>query len=301
MVYSILKGRIGNNLFQIAIGLSFANKNNDDFIAYIPKFVLPEPDNCYLRDYLKQFENNILRNIKFTEKLPPIVDEYQEKTHTFTPIQYQNNILLNGYFQSEKYFNKTLIKELFSIDYDTNAYIQEKYGLLLKDELTSINVRHGDFLNVPQYHPVCSLKYFKNAIKYIGENKKYLVISDNIEWCKKKFKGSNFHFVENEKPTIDLYLQTLCKNNIISNSSFSWWAAWLNNHPQKKVIMPKNNWFGILQRHLDTNDMFPDDWIKLPNPIEFKIKMISYYHLSLKKAVLFKKRINKLTHWRKSQ
>lgn len=277
MVYSALKGRIGNNLFQIAAGLSLARKNNTQFAAHIRKFILPEPDNCFLSVYLNQFRSNILRNVVLLEDIPEDVINYKESGLSFCPIKYQHNIVLDGYFQSEKYFDKKLIRELFSIDKLTDAFIRSKYDDILLQEITSINVRRGDFTAIPQYHPVCSITYYRNAIKYIGADKLFMVISDDIVWCKKKFKGDNFYFVEDENPAIDLYLQSLCTNNIISNSSFSWWGAWLNSNPDKIVIAPSENWVGKLHPLSDTQDLLPGNWVKLSNPLNYSSR-IKVFH-----------------------
>jgi hypothetical protein len=270
MVYTILKGRIGNNLFQIAAGITLAKQNNTEFAACIRKTILPRPDNCLLKEYLNQFRGNLLRNIVLLDDIPGDTHIYEEPDFTYSSIQYQNNILLNGYFQSEKYFDKKLIREIFSIDEQSYSYIKEKFKSILSRKITSINVRRGDYTSIPDILPVCSMTYFRNAIEYIGKDELFLVISDDIGWCKKRFRGSNFYFVEDEEPKTDLYLQTLCTNNIISNSSFSWWGAYLNTNPEKVVIAPSENWVGKLNPIKNTKDLLPEEWIKLPNPLSYK-------------------------------
>ena len=82
-----------------------------------------------------------------------------------------------------------------------------------------------------------------------------------FEWCKKTFVGDKFIFAENDKDYIEMFMMSLCTNNIICNSSFSWWGAWLNTNESKKVIGPKN-WFGSMIKH-KTDDILPEQWIKL--------------------------------------
>ena len=89
----------------------------------------------------------------------------------------------------EKYFDKPLVKELFSIPADIKEYIYSKFGTILDQGVTSINVRRGDYTKLPHRYAVCSMSYFNKAIDYLGRDKKYLIISDDIEWCKKHFKG----------------------------------------------------------------------------------------------------------------
>ena len=298
MVYSALKGRIGNNLFQIAAGYSLAKKNNSDFLAYVQDIMLPEPDNCLLSEYLNQFKDNIFRDIKFTNCLPDNYELYNEPSDlSFREIVYKDNICIDGYFTSEKYFDKSLIRDLFSIDDITNTYIERKYGNNFENKITSINIRRGDFVKQPHLHPVCSLSYYKDSIRYIGERNHFMITSDDIDWCKKHFKGTNYCFIEDEPPIIDLYLQTLCNNNIISNSSFSWWGAWLNPNPDKIVIAPSENWVG---RHLNISikDYLLQEWIKIPNPMAIHLSVIVFYYDIVRYLVSVKKSIETFA-WKK--
>ena len=136
------------------------------------------------------------------------------------------------------------------------------------------------------------MPYFRQAINYFGKDKQYLVLSDDIVWCKKKFVGSNFHFPDRESPVTDLYLQSLCTHNIISNSSYSWWGAWLNQNPQKIVIVPKT-WFGIQMRDYNLADLIPEEWIKIENPrtVALTIKIITYWSVDICKRAFWR-----LTH-----
>lgn len=277
MVYTELTDRIGNNLFQIATGASLAHNNKSDYVVYISDFKVPE--GISLKDYLQQFEKNILRKITFTQTMPINIVKYEQPSFRYKKIEYVNNIFLSGYYQSDKFFNANFVRELFSMDNETESYIKANYGFLWEKEYISINVRRGDYLKRPLRQPICEMPYFRNAIKYFGKHKSYLVISDDIEWCKKKFTKGNFYFIENEPPIIDLYLQTLCRHNIISNSTFSWWGAWLNPNPNKTVIAPKK-WFGVHLKKYDTQDLVPDNWIKVDNPRTLSLKLrILYYWL----------------------
>jgi len=163
-----------------------------------------------------------------------------------------------GYFQSEKYFakNKSLIQNLFSIDEDNNKLIIEKYSNVLKLNPVGVHVRRGDYLSNP--HPVCSLDYYDKAFNLFPENTVYLLFSDDITWCKENFKEETFHFVENNEDVVDLFLMTKCSHNIMANSSFSWWGAWLNKNENQRVITPQN-WFGNTMEH-NTKDLIPSEW-----------------------------------------
>ena len=89
----------------------------------------------------------------------------------------------------------------------------------------------------------------------------YIICSDDIEWCKDNFKIKNVYY-SNEKYYHDLFLMSCCEHNIIANSSFSWWSAYLNNNPDKKVISPKK-WFGKNGPKYNINDIIPNNWIQI--------------------------------------
>ena len=285
MVFTTLTDRIGNNLFQIATGASLAHRHNTGYVACISDMVIS--DGISLKSYLNQFRDNIFRKIDFMEGIPKESQEYIQPCFEFREIPYREGIRLTGYFQSEKFFDREYVRDLFSIDSQTRGYILNKYGFLQEREFVSINVRRGDYLNRPLRQPICEMPYFRRAIRYLGKEREYLIISDDIEWCKTKFRGKNFVFIDDEPPLIDLYLQTFCKHNIISNSTFSWWGAWLDPNPDKIVIAPKK-WFGIQMRDYNTSDLLPEGWIKINNPrtLALKLKISLYWSIDILKRVL---------------
>lgn len=266
MIYFTLRGGLGNMLFQIASVNAIALSKNtqasfgslDDHLNYLnhEKHFNPKLGHSYEYKHLNMFKNMV------TEKVPLGTKVYIYPFH-YTDIEIpENDVILDGFFQSEKYFinYEKEIRELFKPTKEIVNIINTKYGELLKGETISLHVRRGDYVNNTNNHPPCSLDYYNEAINTIG-NGLVLVFSDDIEWCKNTFKGNRFVFIENEKDYIELYLMSMCKNNVISNSSFSWWGAWLNNNLNKKVVGPKR-WFGPYIRH-NTNDILPEGWIKL--------------------------------------
>jgi len=254
MVTTSLGGGLGNYLFQIASAYSLALDNGDECVFDMDNSVK-------VHKHISTYENNILRNIKFNNF--DVKNEYNEPYFHYNKIPYLENIRLNGYFQSEKYFNhnRDKILDLFSISEECNKYIQDKYGEILKEDTCSIHVRRGDYLNLQNFHPLCELDYYEKAIKQFPVNTKFLVFSDDIDWCKKSFKDNNFIFIEGNKDYIDMWVMSLCKDNIICNSTFSWWSAYLNKNKNKKVVAP-NKWFGDLLNH-DTKDLIPESWVKM--------------------------------------
>lgn len=279
MVFVELNGRIGNHLFQIAAGASYAKKHNEEFrVICHDGYKLAPPDNCYIKDYIKQFQSNILKNIPIVEGRPADCWYYYEKSYHYEEIPYYGrDLLLYGSFQSEKYFDKELVRSLFSIDPEIEKYINDKYGSVINKGVTAINVRRGDYCRLPHKYAVCSMSYYNKAIDYLGKDRNYLIISDDIEWCKKHFKGDNFYFVDDEEPVIDLYIQTLCENNIISNSSFSWWGAWLNPNPDKKVLCP-DPWFGrFYRKEKNADDLIPEEWVEIENKMPPGMRVRAFF------------------------
>ena len=111
-------------------------------------------------------------------------------------------------------------------------------------------------------HPLMTVDYFQSAAARF-QNAVFLIFSDtnqDIEWCKENLDIKNAVYIHNED-LIDFKMMQFSDHNIISNSSFSWWAAWLNNNPQKRIISPKvENWFGPYYAHYNMNDLIPDSW-----------------------------------------
>ena len=280
MVYSTLTDRIGNLLFQIGAGASLAARNNSEFKCCIIERLVPE--GITLVEYIEQYRDNILRNVVMEPGIPIDSIEFAQPGFNFSPLPYYDNIRLSGYFQSEKFLDREIVLKLFSIDDKSKEHIERNYGALFSEEIISINVRRGDYLKRPLRQPICEMPYFRRALKYFGPKRRYLVISDDIEWCRKMFRGDNFIFIDDEPPVIDLYLQTYCTHNIISNSTFSWWGAWLNPNPEKIVVAPKK-WFGIQMKNLDTSDLIPESWVRIPNPrtLSLTLKIILNYLFDL--------------------
>lgn len=255
MVSSSLMGRFGNVLFQISAGYSLSLKNNDEFILNLSEMEFSQHT---VDLYLK----TVLRKINFTDKLLSIENIHREPHFNFSDITYLPNMKIHGYFQSEKYFqkHKKEIKNLFEIDEETLSEIERKYSEILKKRTCSIHVRRGDYLGLQQYHPLCDMTYFKEAMSKMPKGTKFLIFSDDINWCKENFVDDKFIFVEGNNEVTDLYLMSMCKHNIISNSSFSWWGAWLNKNKSKKVVAPKI-WFGPSYSNMITDDLYCDKWI----------------------------------------
>ena len=263
MIYSCLQGRIGNIMFEVVAAASHAKKMEVPYLALFSRpDSLPEWDNWYI-EYLEQFKETILRNIPLSGEYPENIYRFEERKMTYKALASVKDMILDGYFQSEKYFDKELVRELFAIDLITYEYIKTKYGKILDQHPVSVVVRRGDYLVLSAQYVICKMPYYRKAMAYLGKDKMFLVISDDIEWCKSHFKGYNVFFVEDESPTVDLYLASLCTHHIISNTTFAWWGAWLNPNPNKIVVYP-SIWMGPLNyKEKNVSDLCPPEWIPI--------------------------------------
>jgi len=251
IVSTRLMGGLGNMMYQIATSHSIALRDNKEIICDITEMQIPHKPYTY-------YTNNIFRNIKFSNSLTNLKNMGEGGFH-YTPIPKINgNIKLVGHFQSEKYFieHRDKILELFEIDNTTKTYLSEKYGDIINQDTCSIHIRRGDYLGLPNYHPTQSIEYYKEAIQIIGEEKHFLVFSDDIEWCKQRDIGDLYSTNTNQYQ--DLYEMTLCSGSIITNSSFSWWGAYLT--PKQKIIAPKK-WFSGGLANTNWQDIYCEDWI----------------------------------------
>tara|TARA_R110000822_G_scaffold162284_2_gene302677 strand:+ start:2311 stop:3072 length:762 start_codon:yes stop_codon:yes gene_type:complete len=253
VVTTYLQGGLGNYMFQIAAAHALS-------LDVGTTTLFNELEATKIHQPLSFYKDNIFKNVNFTNENLELTT-HQEVGFEYSKLPLSNNILLSGYFQSEKYFKhrrkETL--ELFSPTTEQLTYISEKYGGL--ENTCSIHVRRGDYVNQPRNHPLCSEKYYQDAISKMPKDTVFLVFSDDIPFCKQMFNGKSFIFIENELDYIDMYIMSLCTNNIIANSTFSWWGAWLNKAENKVIISP-SVWFG-LSKQLNTTDIIPKEWLKL--------------------------------------
>lgn len=240
---------LGNMLFQIATLSSLAKDNNA--IATFPNIEQPEYGNysTSLLDkiYTKHPNINLINN--------------PESPFGYHDLKYIPNSIYKGYFQSEKYFkhNRDYILNLFK-NQSLISQVQKLYPNISNNSI-SLHIRRGDYVNLSELHPLQTIDYYNQAIETIGPYRNLFVFSDDIEWCKQNLTYENMTFVENQTDVFDLVAMSLCSNNIIANSTFSWWGAWLNENPNKVVIAPKN-WFGT-KRNLDESNIIPETWIKI--------------------------------------
>jgi hypothetical protein len=252
-----LSGRLGNQMFQVAAALSLA----EDFgaQAIFPDFSQSEDDRHL--NY-KIFFHAL--NTHHPEDAPSYV--FQEHPHFhFTPIPFHSNMEIQGYFQSEKYFkhNKEKICAFFNPSKEIKDYLAHKYKNILKHPNTvAIHMRayKKESSEIEKWFPFLFGDFFMKAASLFPKDALFVIFSDRIKWAKKEMK--NFKrphiFIEDEPHYHDFYLMSFCKHQILSPSSFSWWAAYLNQNPNKIVIAP-DPWFTPASGH-DSSNVIPEGW-----------------------------------------
>ena len=249
-----LHGGLGNQIFQMACGIEYCNKNNSlPILIYDDNWCTHFNINKTLNTIFKKINRinfNDFKDLKINYKIikpeHDILDAYK---FTQLPGIEHNNVLLDGYFQNINYF-KNIDDELYEIiiDEDHIKSIKKKYVNIENEYF--IHIRRGDYVDNKIYE-INYNKYFDMALNTIikTENNKINlnILSNDIEYCKSyeilnNFKDKiNLNFIENSDEIESFYIMTICKGGIMSNSSYSWWGSYINKNKNKKFIMP-NEW-----------------------------------------------------------
>lgn len=271
------QGGLGNQMFEYS--LSILLKENgytvyndlsfyDNKLEVMP-FVLNDVfKNISVHNFLSStFMTKILRRFYMIMGKYIIEDNYTK----FDKDIFKHQGWIDGYWQSYKYYDSIrnkLLKE-FTFDKITNMELVKIEKMILETEAVSIHVRAGDYLKPENYNNmggVCNKAYYLKAVECIHKNianPVFFVFSDDIEWAKNNIAVSNAIYLDFKKNSeykdwMDMYFMSICKHNIIANSSFSWWGAWLNQNPDKFVISPQR-W----SNKYENTEVCPQGWIRL--------------------------------------
>jgi len=281
-------GGLGNQLFQYAIYFTLKKKYGDEAVyLYVGRYELITDNKGYQVDTVFYNAKSKKYNGEIDCYIDDGVDLYSRIRRKFfgrnksfvleVKYGYNGGILkfdenrvyyLRGLWQSPKYFNDYQ-RELRSLLSFPETYKTLDNNFCNDTEHVSLHVRRGDYISNPKYNRilngVCDDVYYKNALAYLEDNigKKFtiLVFSDDLIWVRDNFKfldKYNVRFIHGFSDFEDLYLMSRCDHNIIANSTFSWWGAWLNSHDNKIVVAPKL-WF----KSDCCDDLIPEDWIRL--------------------------------------
>jgi hypothetical protein len=251
-------GRLGNQLFQFAAIYGYSRENNKDYS--VENWICVRSG----KDFKSYFEGPFSK----TPINPEIVEiNYVETDFDYNEIPYiKENINIWGYFQSEYYFKKYAdeIIDILQPRIDLLLELKIKYSDIDFKKTASLHIRRGDYLILRDYYNQLTIdNYYSKAIEHLTNNgvENILIFSDDIKWCKENFKSDNFYFSEENSEIEDLFLMSFCAHNVIANSSFSWWGAYLNKNKGKIVIAPKK-WWGTTN-NMNENTIIPESWVRL--------------------------------------
>lgn len=250
-------GRLGNQMFQFAALKGIARHRGFEY-CFPPTQNKNEWTDHQLFNVFKLASTSQL-NVQFIDASRPTVFEetfsFNEKFFNECP----DWVSIQGFFQTEKYF-KHIRDELLK-DFEFRDDILEPCKEMMSQFDTipvSLHIRRTDYITNPN-HTALGLDYYQKALEQFGDEP-VLVFSDDQEWCNQQelFSSDRFLIAEGNTNYVDLCLMTLCSGNIIANSSFSWWGAWLATN--NKVIAPSGWFSGSNNEHLDTKDIIPETW-----------------------------------------
>ena len=250
-------GRLGNQMFQVASLRGIASKNNFNYAIPPSKNKNEWTDHQMFMPFTLEGVNPL--NIQFIDFDRPQVEEasfsFDEKLFNDCP----DWVSLVGFFQSEKYFKhiEDTVHSMFAFRPEILEPCQSMINGVEKP--VSLHIRRGDYLTNYKNHHNLGLDYYAKALEHFKDNQ-IVIFSDDPAWCKQQelFKDDDRFLVSEENNQyMDMCLMSLCVGHIIANSSFSWWGAWLSK--SKDVIAP-SKWFGPDKQHLETKDLYCEDW-----------------------------------------
>ena len=239
-----LKSRAGNQMFQLATAYHLAKVTNQEL-------VLKENGSPDYTKYPIILEGrNTIKDIHGFHIVEEPLNQSLVNLEEIT--KGKENILLKGYFQSDKYFTREDAETLFPIPDD----IKEKYASF--EGLCCISVRRGDYVSLNGF--ICpSIKWYKHCYKKYFDGMQIVVASDDIPWCKEHINFGTPIFLD-ASPIETLFAKAMCKHHIIPPSSYNWWSAYLSG--EDSVVVAPTPWFNGQLSHLNQEDKYCKNWIK---------------------------------------
>jgi hypothetical protein len=251
------KGNLGNQLFQIASTIGIALENNQEY--------------CFPKWSFNSYFENQLPVLEHQEFIP-----YYEENFHFEPIFFdKKNYNLEGWFQSESYFHVDKTKFFFEFKRDFIEKLKLEFRDLFTKKTILISIRRGDFVDQKDYFQLPINFYLNALIENFKDwkNCNLLILSDDINYCKFHFSFlKNAFFAENLNAIEQLALSSLCDDFIISNSTFSWWCAWLGEKKDSKIIRPLQNFSIVKNKCSSDHNYFPERWI-IFNHLKIKMEL----------------------------
>ena len=261
MITNVLYGGLGNQLFQIAAGFAHSKRMKTEYalnynFSLNKKFVgqghSPE-----------KYKDNFFSKIPQTKKEQKSFLPYIQPDFRYRKIPTSDNLILHGYFQSEKFFENfhKEIKELFFFPTELKNKINKKMVFSTKKKI-GVHIRRGDYKleKNKKIHPLTDPNYYLKAMNiFSADCVDFIIFTDDNESTSNEFDLSNFTNLNNENELEDLYSLSQCDGIIMSNSSFAWWGVWLGKD-KYKVVSP-SIWFNSTGPI--ATDLYKNEWIKI--------------------------------------
>jgi len=279
-IFIRIQGGLGNQLFQYAFARSLSEKGVGVFLHWHPAKKNEQHDGFLLDTIFKRRLSDIipLANRSIARSAMAFMFRKLSRVRQLGDVGFDKrfyevkNGYIDGYFQSEKYFNNLRSELLQDLDlpFEEKNYPSFLAKVIKEHLCVAIHVRGGDYLKINGLNQVCGSIYYQNAIRriysdYKDENLKFIVFTDDMAWTKKVLPGEiDYIFASNfpgSATGVDFALMKTCDAHIISNSTFSWWGAWLSD--SVSVIMP-DRWY-ISGSLSSNNDIKPNDWHEVPS------------------------------------
>ena len=330
-----LMGGLGNQLFQIFMLLAYSKREKENFLIE-KKEKLPGQyvtRNVYWNTLFDKLFNRLINGVLNYHIIRENFFHYEDVNLIKNKVNElkKNNITkfkFYGYYQSYKYFEGEFKEIINDLDFKTKREnVLKKWNSLNEnislDNLISLHFRIGDYKKLQDYHPLITLSYYKQAIQTITKREnmdKYNILffceENDIDYVeekyinelKKVFNMITFTKVNNSfNDWEQMLLMSLCKHNIIANSSFSWWGAYLSygflNDEQikNKIVCYPDKWFGKKLQDKITSDLFPENWIKCNTDIISKYELENVFYINLNerkdRKELVERELNKM-NWK---
>lgn len=242
------RGRLGNQLFQIAFLVSYSKLYGHDLVL---------PPWKYEKYFKQKLPKGEIKNTIF----------YKEKHFPYYKIELDanRNYDIEGWFQTEKHFDEQIVQNQFIFDDQLKSKVKNLFKNAFKKTTILLSVRRGDFVGHENYYQVPFHYYLKALEKHFTNAKdcNIIVTSDNLDECEEHLKIPNSFFAHGLSDIEQLCLGTMCDHFLISNSTFSWWQAWLGEKEHSKIVRPFKNFRGRVSSLLDDKDFFPPRWIQM--------------------------------------
>ena len=279
-----IDGGLGNQMFQYALAMKLESLGKQTKID-ISKYAEHHAHNDFELDKVFGLSCNYageeeIRALGYRKEnhLTALLKKspFRKKTiYTDESLAFRKEVLeldgyyLEGYWQCEKYFSdiQEKVKAAYRFPEFATDRQRETARQIRQSCSVGVHIRRGDYLNYSRYRDICTMRYYRKAMRHFREafpgSAVFYIFTNDIPWAEENFQAEDVCFVKGNtgvQSFRDMQLMSLCRHNIVANSSFSWWGAWLNPNPDKTVVAPKK-WINDLPD--EQVDIVPEGWLRV--------------------------------------